>query len=626
MNVRIQSIEVLPSPEIILTNLPTTPEDVQFIIESRRRVENIMTQTKDMFIVVGPCSIHNPDEALEYARLLCDYRNMQSAYLIMRVYFEKPRTRVGWKGLIYDPYLDSSDKIHDGLIRARKLLLQLVRMRIPVACEFLDVITPQYLSDLVTWGAIGARTCESQIHRQLASGLSMPVAFKNLTSGDWTKCIDSILSAGEKHSFLGADMQGRIAHVETNGNPYCHIVLRGGETPNYFFDNVYELSKVLKKEKILSGIMIDCSHANSYKNYLRQCLVATYSMRMRSNGVNIIALMIESNINEGKQNLNEGKYGVSVTDACISWKSTVELLNLINTAKIVSVSNLDEMRSLLREYDDKINEILNNQYPADIQLKTTEEYHLINVDDEIYNICSNYAINLSLLMCLVSCRLACSERIAYIKFNDNPFDFLNLSNNLWQLVTSLNIEFKVLERYHKNRDFFLRILDLSKHIQVQTIEKIVQNTLIGWAVGNPIRELFRGDLVTFYTNLNVNYIIAPIHNSITGTIEHSYENLLGTVSKNISINAYSNHIIRDDVITIIYMQQKFSMLPLNGRISKLKYNIIFCETPIESVKKSVKQAIVITDEITTLLAYDMDIIPRNVTTYGLFDGLASYFS
>jgi 3-deoxy-7-phosphoheptulonate synthase len=252
MDTNIISIKNIISPTELIKKYQLEFDDEFFVKESRSTIQNILTNNDPrLVVIIGPCSIHNFDLAIEYANHIKNFqRNNPNLFIVMRVYFEKPRSRHGWKGFIYDPDLDNTYDINKGLKLARELLLKITRLKIPIGCEFLDTITPQYLADLVSWGAIGARTCESQIHRQLASGLSMSIGFKNSTDGDYKKAIDSILSASHPHHFLGIDYNGIACHVTTNGNQYCHLILRGGKKPNYYQEDIEEITNELKKENI----------------------------------------------------------------------------------------------------------------------------------------------------------------------------------------------------------------------------------------------------------------------------------------------------------------------------------------------------------------------------------------
>jgi len=333
-NINIEKIEPIIKPEDIIKSLP--PDDIMIdqIINYRQEISNIIQgNDKRLLAIVGPCSIHDYNMAIEYAHFLKKLSNhyKDTIMIVMRVYFEKPRTILGWKGLINDPMLDETYLINDGLFLARRILLEINRIGLPVGCEFLDVITPQYLSDLVSWGAIGARTTESQIHRQLASGLSMPIGFKNGTTGNIKIAAQAISAAKSKHVFLGVTSNGSAAKVTTTGNKDCHIILRGGNSsPNYekyFLDQTINILSEYNQKPFL---MVDCSHDNSLKIHTNQILVANYlADQIRNGNNNIIGVMIESNLKEGKQKLVNKEYleyGVSITDACINLKTTEDIL------------------------------------------------------------------------------------------------------------------------------------------------------------------------------------------------------------------------------------------------------------------------------------------------------------
>jgi len=329
---------VLP-PIFLEEELPVTDNASRTVFEARRQIISILNGLDDrLIVVVGPCSIHDPIAAREYAGLLKEAIAELSGELliVMRVYFEKPRTTLGWKGLLNDPFFDGSFRISDGLRIARRLLLDLAEMGVPAGTEFLDMISPQYVSDLVSWGAIGARTTESQVHRQLASGLSCPVGFKNGTSGNVQIAIDAILSANHPHTFLETSETRQAAILLTTGNPDCHVILRGGrQTTNYDSESVASTAKQMERAGAQPRIMIDCSHANSGKDYHNQGLVCrSISQQVAMAPSNhIIGVMIESNLVSGSQSLVGGKplvYGQSITDACIDWKETQELLRNIS--------------------------------------------------------------------------------------------------------------------------------------------------------------------------------------------------------------------------------------------------------------------------------------------------------
>jgi len=333
-NINIVSRELLPSPEEIMREQPFDESVLEFVRKSRSEVESILDR-KDgrLFVVVGPCSIHDIASAKDYATKLKSLSDEVSETLcvLMRVYFEKPRTTVGWKGLINDPDLDDSFNVRKGLVTARQLLIDLAQIRLPAATEALDPISPQYIGDLIAWSAIGARTTESQTHREMASGLSTPVGFKNSTDGKVDVAINALRSVAKQHHFLGMTGNGRTAVFHTRGNRYGHIVLRGGFTPNYSPECVAECERALASAGLPLNIMIDCSHGNSGKDYRRQPEVFRSVIdQVVSGSSSIVGLMLESHIEEGSQNLTEDlsilRYGVSITDACIGWQTTEQLL------------------------------------------------------------------------------------------------------------------------------------------------------------------------------------------------------------------------------------------------------------------------------------------------------------
>ncbi len=330
-NLNIESITPLITPEQLKIELPISEAALNSVQQGRKTIENILTRKdKRLFVVIGPCSIHDVNSALEYAQKLKDLADKvkDSLYLVMRVYFEKPRTTVGWKGLINDPYLNDTFNIQDGLQRARKLLLDLAEMGLPLSTEALDPISPQYLQDLIAWSAIGARTTESQTHREMASGLSSSVGFKNGTDGSLSVAINALKSVARPHRFLGIDQEGQVAVVATKGNPYGHVVLRGGGgKPNYDSVNVALAEDALKKAGLAENLMIDCSHENSSKKpELQPLVMENISNQILEGNRSIVGLMVESNLLEGRQdipdNLSDLVYGQSVTDACISWEQT----------------------------------------------------------------------------------------------------------------------------------------------------------------------------------------------------------------------------------------------------------------------------------------------------------------
>lgn len=334
-DVRITDIRPLISPAILMEDFPASPEVNKVVYDGREEFRRILKREDDrLAVMVGPCSIHDTVSAIDYATRLAEVREKYAAdlQLIMRVYFEKPRTTVGWKGLINDPFMDESFQINSGLRMSRGLLLRIAELGVPSATEFLDVITPQYISDLISWGAIGARTTESQAHRELASGLSMPIGFKNGTTGCVQIAVDAMVSAAHPHCFLSVTKQGVSAIVSTSGNDSCHIILRGStQGPNYSSEHVAETVAAQTKAGVTNRIMIDCSHGNSYKKWDLQHLVAEDVARQLAAGNDDIgAVMIESHINSGNQKCVQPlKYGVSITDACVDWDGTVAMLDTL---------------------------------------------------------------------------------------------------------------------------------------------------------------------------------------------------------------------------------------------------------------------------------------------------------
>ncbi|MBL6687446.1 MAG: 3-deoxy-7-phosphoheptulonate synthase [Pseudomonadales bacterium] len=338
-DVRIQSITELLDPEALIASIPASGIAQQTVTKARTDIHNVLKGVDDrLVVVVGPCSIHDPDAALDYGQRLKVIADslVDDLCIVMRVYFEKPRTIVGWKGLINDPELDGTFQINKGLSLARGLLLQLSEMGLPAGTEYLDLISPQYLADLVSWGAIGARTTESQTHRELASGLSCPVGFKNATDGDTQVAVDAIRSASNSHHFLSVTKKGRSAIFQTAGNPDCHIILRGGKRANYDMFSVQDAAELLKKSGLEARIMIDASHANSRKVPARQVDVITDIATQVSRGnSDIFGVMIESNLEAGRQDVVDKadlRYGQSITDPCIDWAATEVALEALAQA------------------------------------------------------------------------------------------------------------------------------------------------------------------------------------------------------------------------------------------------------------------------------------------------------
>jgi 3-deoxy-7-phosphoheptulonate synthase len=341
---RIHEVRPLPPPEHFVRLYPIRGTSVErLVIDTRQRIKKIVAGRDDrLLVIIGPCSIHDADTALEYANRLRAQRDRYADTLeiVMRVYFEKPRTTVGWKGLINDPHLDGSFRIDEGLRIARQLLMQINRSGVPAAGEFLDVISPQYIGDLISWGAIGARTTESQVHRELASGLSAPIGFKNGTDGNTRIAIDAVMSAARPHHFLSIHKNGRVAIVETTGNQDCHLILRGGKQPNYDATSVAAACADLETARLPARLMVDCSHANSSKRHEKQIEVAQdIATQITDGSQHIFGVMVESHLKAGAQKFNPGTddpaklaYGQSITDACLGWDDSVQVLDVLSNA------------------------------------------------------------------------------------------------------------------------------------------------------------------------------------------------------------------------------------------------------------------------------------------------------
>ena len=358
---RVASVDLLPPPEHLIRFFPIEGTPIETLVgETRAKIRRLLhagqrasqvgevSQANSapgddrLLVIIGPCSIHDPSAALEYARKLAGERQRfaHTLEIVMRVYFEKPRTSVGWKGLINDPYLDESYRINEGLRIARSLLVDINRLGVPSGSELLDVISPQYIGDLIAWGAIGARTTESQIHRELASGISAPIGFKNGTDGNVKIAIDAMQAASHPHHFLGVHKNGQIAMIGTRGNPDCHVILRGGTAPNYDAASVDAASSALAKAGLPSSLMVDCSHGNSSKQHQKQLdVVSDIASRIAGGNAQVFGVMIESHLEAGAQKFSAGKddpaalrRGVSITDACIGWDDSVEALETLADA------------------------------------------------------------------------------------------------------------------------------------------------------------------------------------------------------------------------------------------------------------------------------------------------------
>ena len=341
---RIKDITILPPPEHLIRFFPIRGTAVeQLITHTRKTIHRIMSGKEDrLLLIMGPCSIHDPAAALEYARRLKVLRDQYADTLeiVMRVYFEKPRTTVGWKGLINDPYLDESFKIDEGLRIARQLLIEINKLGLPAGSELLDTISPQYIGDLIAWGAIGARTTESQVHRELASGISAPIGFKNGTDGNIKIATDAIQAASRGHHFLSIHKNGSVSVVQTKGNPDCHVILRGGKAPNYDAASVDAACKDLAAAKLPASLMVDCSHANSSKQHEKQLEVARdIAAQMSGGSKQIFGVMVESHLYGGAQKFTPGKddpaqleFGKSITDACLHWEDSLQVVQVLSEA------------------------------------------------------------------------------------------------------------------------------------------------------------------------------------------------------------------------------------------------------------------------------------------------------
>jgi len=334
-NLNVAAFDSMPTPEQMHALLPLSDKAADTVRSGRKQLEDILARKdKRLFVIVGPCSIHDTAAGFEYAQRLCalSQKVKDSMLLVMRVYFEKPRTSVGWKGFVNDPYLDDSFCVAEGMQRARKFLLEVAGLGLPAAAEALDPISPQYLGGLLSWMAIGARTTDSQTHREMASGLSTPVGFKNSVDGNIASTVNALLAGMRPHSFLGINAQGVCSIIRTKGNPFCHVVLRGGQNgPNYSAAHVAQVEAALQKAHLPCNIVVDCSHANSEKDYRKQPLVFADGLQQRLQGnASLVGFMVESFLEEGNQpipkDLSQLRYGQSVTDACMGWERTQDML------------------------------------------------------------------------------------------------------------------------------------------------------------------------------------------------------------------------------------------------------------------------------------------------------------
>lgn len=639
--------QIVPPQDLLIRHYPTA-EDIAFICESRKTVEKILTKEDQRFlVVVGPCSIHDYETAIQYAKELKQIaETTPNLYILMRVYFEKPRSRTGWKGFIYDPDLDESYNINKGLEQARKLLLEIVQLRLPVACEFLDLITPQYISDLVSWGAIGARTSESQMHRQLASGLSMPIGFKNLTSGDMDKAINGIISAQVPHNFIGINTEGIVSHVITKGNQAPHLILRGGDTPNYTQPFIEEATQKLKKEKIDTSLIVDCSHGNSQSNYNRQISVAIYVKRLFTlNRYPIAGIMLESNILNGNQKLttkDKLNRGQSITDACINIQTTRTLLTLLDTLTPLNINSLGELRKLIRQYDEAIyKQAITEPKETTMKNEIVLTDHLFEMDELVEELTHN-SPNAETLAMLITLRFALSEKVADLKIKQSPFAYLTKTNDFLRLITDREIEKTNLKLF--NTPIYLQIMDISKIIQVEYLEAYTKTVKIGYLFGkgtfsSEAVKRFRGihshyesvkQLKEALDNKSVQYILIPTYNSIIGEIiqPESYWEPLGSIDQNIELSLYSNTLdvsLQNNETTTLYLEphieqecrQFLSTLPKNTVIKKVSSSVEGC---IQCIKDPSPAATISSKNNSSNFLHTLktNIVDHNVTTFTLY--------
>jgi len=666
MDINIDNIKTIPSPIDLINEYSLDENDTLFINDSREIIKNILLGTDPrLLVIIGPCSIHDTKIALEYANHVKEFQlRNPNLYIVMRVYFEKPRSRHGWKGFIYDPDLDETYNINKGLRLARELLVKLTKLKIPIGCEFLDTISPQYLSDTVSWGAIGARTSESQIHRQLASGLSMPIGFKNLTDGDYKKAIDGMISARYQHHFLAIDYNGNASHVTTKGNQYSHLILRGGIEPNYYQDNIEEISIELRKEKINTGLIIDCSHGNSQKEYIKQILVAcSINKLILLNKYPVRGVMIESNLFEGNQKLTkEIKYGISITDGCIDINSSLNILSVLNSNQVTNkFYNLNQIRTHLQLYENKIIQLLNHE-KTDVNLLLTSNINspniIINYDNELYDITKQINNQNSLLLCLLHKRLGISELIASIKYNMTAYDFLLKRNDFYKLVTDRDVEKTILGRinsyidiqdssfynmsynsnYEKSTELFIRLMELSKRIQVKYLEQYIPNQKIGYLGTKStfsyevMNANFNGthdsciDLDDIYNKLDnnsINFGLIPTYNSLVGplySINRNKYNVIGTIDHKIILSLFYNS---NTSIVTLYIQEvvlKEAKEYINKKFKDI--NIVITKTTEESCLKCIQDKNSATIASTNnkcnfLYLVEDNIVDHNVTTFSL---------
>jgi len=649
----------LPTPEQILNSARPSSEDVLFIEEQRARIENMLLAptSNQLIVIVGPCSIHNYDEALFYAEHLASLsKQLPNLYIIMRTYFEKPRTRGGWKGFIYDPDLNDTCDIVKGLTLARKLLLAITKLRLPIACEFLDPITPQYLADLVSWGAIGARTAESQIHRQLASGLSMPVGFKNLTDGNYEKAIDGILSASAPHTFLGINMEGKAAKVTTPGNRAPHLILRGSSfAPNYDADSIATIASTLKYCDIRTRLIVDCSHGNSQKIYERQLLSAFFLARLFKTHPNlpIAGIMLESNQQAGSQRLVPSSLqpGKSITDQCISWIQTDLLLRAINNIEVASAQEFQTIADCQKSAIDEINRFIytvltKSDYGSLLPYRTPRiPYYPStmplppNLDGELLSLLLHAPPELYLLCAE---RQTFSERVAQLKWQQDTFKCLLNTTDIASFITNIEREQEIFSQYP--HPFFRKLIIISKHVQLALIDKLRARTRIGYLFGpgtfsHEAVSKFAGthiayksveELYTARETGEVDYILLPTTNSLIGEIlplpPSSRFHTVGAIQHKIDLALFGNRpsFAATDQLFTMYLEPHVA----REAESFLKTISWFGTESVTSTSEGVARAMVsLTPDLTIasrnfstpLYRLKENIVPYNFTTFSLLE-------
>lgn len=621
---RVALTSVLPAPYEVLAATPLSDADTGFILNARKQIQELLHNTsKDkLLVIVGPCSIHNYEEAISYAARLATLRDsLTKVYIVMRVYFEKPRTRDGWKGFIYDPHLDESNDIHYGIQQARRLLLEITqRFRLPVATEFLDTITPQYFSDIISYGAIGARTSESQVHRQLASGLSMPIGFKNGTNGDVTVAIDACHAASVPHSFLGINMNGVASRIDTVGNTDSHIILRGGtEGPNYDYDSLQKTHLKMLKEGIRTNYIVDLNHGNSNKNPLKQLLSALHIWRyFHFTDLPIAGIMIESNHCGGKQ---AHKFplqpGLSITDACLSFHDTEALFQLLERSRI---AHGKYRLYTYRESLSKANELYANPVFYESSYFTVK-------DDEILATAENPT---QLLQYGIRC--AISDAIAEAKYAENPFKFLLKQNDVLTQLQDIEREKELL-----SLEQHISVMDVSKCLQTVNICKTMSTTKIGYLYGKgtfsyeAINESLEGtheaypsyeSLSVALGNGTVDYMFVPIYNNIIGPIFTPEGTTIGTVHKRIELSIFSNRptLAGIDVLYVEPHVEKEAKRYIERYLKAMGVRLVISTRDglIKTMSSDVPAAtIASTYSDTILYKLAIDIVPHNFTTFAL---------